>query len=248
MADNFLSNGDFETGLFLPEWVVSFGTPSIITNADSPFGGTKACNVDDALTVMANNTGAAPAIGVQMHGAVHVELVSGVGAILILFGASAPYQGGLIVVYSDGVVEYHDGDDSAVIHRKETIEDPTKRFVLTTAWTTTRIEGSIDIGIAVPPNVISQNIRPGFGAGASWLVDDAWVSTTAQENRLPKPPNGPGPSIFQASYFDEIHGTLHKRKDIHLDYDLRFRNIDDEIRLDHDDYEWNPGVRRFSEP
>ena len=63
-----------------------------------------------------------------------------------------------------------------------------------------------------------------------------------------KPPNGPGPSIFQESYFDEIHGTLHKRKDIHLDYNLRFRSVEDEIRLDRDDYEWNPSTRRFIEP
>lgn len=63
-----------------------------------------------------------------------------------------------------------------------------------------------------------------------------------------KPNNGPGSSIFQESYFDAIHGTLHKRKDIQLDYDERLRTIEDPLRRDRDDYEWNPTIRGYSDP
>lgn len=54
------------------------------------------------------------------------------------------------------------------------------------------------------------------------------------------PDNGPGVIIFQESYYDELHGTLHKRGVLMRDYENRVRRMDDidelgrdELRLEH---------------
>lgn len=66
------------------------------------------------------------------------------------------------------------------------------------------------------------------------------------------PENGPGGVEFQESFFDEIHGTLHKRKDIRVDRDGRIRDRRDlgAQSLDRDDFSsyYSPRHRRFQEP
>lgn len=251
MATNTLFNGDFEQGVFnaLTDWDVSFGVPTIVTNNNSPFGGTKAMSVIDSPMIIAHNFGAALTLGDKMYTNLHVELVSGTGSLAIITGGGAQ-QDARVLVYSDGRIEYRAPapGDSGTVLRSYSVSDPTTRFILSLPWIVSTTETTSGIGIAQHAAFIFNNVESGFISAASWIIDDVWIATEPQENKVSRPDNGPGPSIFQESHFDEIHGTLHKRKDIQLDYDLRLRTIEDEIRLDHDDYEWNPAVRRFTEP
>ena len=248
MATNLIANGDFETGAMEPEWNLTFGNPPIIADANSPFGGVWAMNLVGPLEIIANNSGVPVVIGEKYHFGMHVQLQSGTGSFAVVLGENAPYQGGVITVYSDGTVQYRDGNDNSKILRTTTIPDPTKRFIITMAWETIRVEGSAGLGIAHPGNAIVSSIPSPFNAVADWLVDDVWVGTDPQPNLITKPDNGPGPSIFQTSHFDDIHGTLHKRKDIKVDFDDRLRNAKDPEGIDRDDFSYSPLRRRFIEP
>lgn len=248
MATNLLTNGDFETGDFTG-WSITAGAPTVVPDTESPFGGSNACDIPDALVILATNTGPAAAVGDQFHASWQMKLVSGVGSIAFLIGFVAPYQGGAIIVFTDGRVEYRDGDDTSLVLRRISIEDPTQRFTVSTSFPITRAESRMDIGPFQPASVLDVSIPAPFNSTANWIVDDFYVGTTPQKQGIRRPPNGPGPSIFQGSHYDDIHGTLHKRKDITLDFDSRLRTTEDVIRRDRDDFaQYTPLRRSFREP
>lgn len=249
MATNLLPNGNFETGVLDPllDWDVTLGSFTVVADTDSPFGGQYALNVPAEVDVLANNFGPAVTQGDKLYTNMHIELVSGTGSLAITSGSGAN-QDVRLVVYSDGRVEYRAPNDAAIVLRRLFFEVPTTRFVLDFPWEASATSSFSSLGLVQDASLLFSNVDPAFQSNAQWIVDDVWLSTVPQPNKVLRPDNGPGPRIFQVSEYDDIHGTLHKRKDIKLDKDSRIRTINDMEAYDRDDFAYSSSRRSDREP